>query len=214
MNIFDVFYASKNEQKALEMSAYMKNKFPFIGIQKPVRAALSKDFFKEAKKRNVLDWQFVDQCYKLPEREFHYLAIDYIQSLSNLLVMDDIMRLEKLITTNSWWDSVDSLDEIVGNLCLKYPELKESVVSKWIESSNLWLKRVAINFQLKYKEKTDVDFLSRAILYNSDSKEFFVNKAIGWALREYSKTNREWVSQFLKNNSLTPLSVREASKYL
>ncbi|MDD4439097.1 MAG: DNA alkylation repair protein, partial [Tissierellia bacterium] len=98
-------------------------------------------------------------------------------------------KMEELIMTKSWWDSADAISPIVGYICMKYPHIKEEVIDKWIFSDNIWLKRVSILFQLKYKGKTDANFLSKAILNNSDTNEFFVDKAIGWALREYSKTN-------------------------
>lgn len=214
MDIFQIFYNSKNTENSIKMSAYMKNKFPFLGIPKPERARLSKDFLKQYKKDMHIDWSFVFKCYNMPEREFHYLALDYLLSLKDKLISRDIENIEKLVVTNSWWDSVDCLDAIVGNMCLRYPELKKSVILKWIYSDNIWLKRVAIDFQLKYKENTDIDILSKAILVNCNTDEFFVNKAIGWSLREYSKTNKEWVRSFLQNNKLSKLSVKEASKYI
>ncbi|MBP3040587.1 DNA alkylation repair protein [Bacillaceae bacterium Marseille-Q3522] len=216
MDIFAIYYENKNEEKAVKMAAYMKNNFPFLGIAKPERVKITKDFFKQRKKDKQIDWEFIFTCYEMPEREFHYLAISYLSLVRKLLVKDDIGKIEKLIVKNSWWDSVDSLDEITGYMCLQYPELKEAVIMKWVASDNIWLKRVAIDFQLQYKEKTDPEMLKKAILYNCDTNEFFVNKAIGWSLREYSKTNKEWVKQFLREaeEKLSPLSVREASKYL
>lgn len=107
----------------------------------------------------------------------------------SLLTPGDTDALEKLITTKSWWDAVDVIDAYVGDLCLRYPELKETVISKWMVSQNIWLKRVSIDFQLRFKDKTDTNILSRAILTNTGTREFFVNKAIGWSLREYSKIN-------------------------
>jgi 3-methyladenine DNA glycosylase AlkD len=122
--------------------------------------------------------------------------------------------IEKLITTKSWWDSVDAINIVVGHIAMKYPEVKEGILSKWKKSDNIWLNRVSIVFQLKYKEKTDTEFLSKAILHNSKTDEFFINKAIGWALREYSKTNKEWVRNFIESHELSKLSVREGSKYI
>ncbi|MDP4088333.1 MAG: DNA alkylation repair protein [Bacillota bacterium] len=214
MNIFEIFCASKNEENSIKMASYMKNKFPFLGIPKPERARLSGDFLKQHKKDTAIDWEFIFKCYDMQEREYHYLALDYLMLLIKQLVPEDMSRIEKLITTNSWWDSTDSLDAVVGDMCLRYPKLKEIVIQKWIDSDNIWLKRVAIDFQLQYKEKTDVDILSKAILSNCNTDEFFINKAIGWSLREYSKTDKEWVRNFLKGNKLSTLSVREASKYL
>jgi 3-methyladenine DNA glycosylase AlkD len=130
------------------------------------------------------------------------------------LVLDDIEKIETLITTHSWWDSVDSLNSVVGHMCIMYPELKERVISRWSCSENHWLVRVAIIFQLKYKNQTDVELLSKVILENRNTNEFFINKAVGWILREYAKTNKEWVREFLQNNELSKLSIREAGKYL
>lgn len=214
MNIFEIFYASRNEENSIKMAAYMKNKFKFLGISTPERRRLSKDFFKQRKKDITFDWKFIYKCYEMPEREFHYLALEYISQLKHLLIPEDISKIEKLIITNSWWDSTDCLDAIVGYMCLEYPQLKDTAILKWINCDNIWLKRVAIDFQLQYKEKTDTEILSKAILSNCNTDQFFINKAIGWSLREYSKTNKEWVQNFLNENKLSKLSIREASKYL
>ena len=150
----------------------------------------------------------------MPEREFQYVAIDYMITVKDKFTPDDMETIEKLILTKSWWDSVDAINIVVGHIAMKYPEVKEGILTKWMKSDNIWLNRVSIIFQLKYKEKTDTEFLSKAILHNSGTDEFFINKAIGWALREYSKTNKEWVKEFIESNDLSALSVREGSKYL
>ena len=134
--------------------------------------------------------------------------------LKDSMQRTDLDRIKRLIINKSWWDSVDSLANIIGILCAKYPELVQNHILSWAESENIWLARVAVLFQLKYKEKTDREFLEFIIAKNCNSKEFFITKAIGWALREYSKTNKEWVKSFLEGHALQPLSVREASKYL
>jgi 3-methyladenine DNA glycosylase AlkD len=196
------------------MAKYMKNQFPFLGIKTPERRELSKEFIKERKKAKTVDWDFIFNCYELPEREFQYLAIGYLDTVKALLTIDDMERIKKMITTKSWWDTVDSISPIVGHIAMKYPNIKEDVLNDWIFSDNIWLKRVAILFQLKYKDKTDTAFLTKAILNNANTTEFFINKAIGWALREYSKTNKEWVREFIANNQLSKLSVNEGSKYI
>lgn len=214
MNIIDIFYNNKNEELAVPMAKYMKNKFAFLGIKKPERAVLVKEFLKESKKANEVDWDFINKCFELPEREFQYLAIAYMDMIKGLFTVEDMDRVENLTVTKSWWDSVDSISPIVGYICAKFPEVRELYVEKWIYAQNIWLKRVSILYQLKYKEKTDTDFLRKAILNNFDTNEFFVDKAIGWALREYSKTNKEWVRNFINNNTLSKLSIREGSKYI
>lgn len=214
MDVIQSFYDNKNEEQAVPMAKYMKNHFPFLGLKTPERRALAKEFFRERKKDKEIDWDFIFKCYELPEREFQYLAIGYMAKVVDLFTPEDMDKIEKLITTKSWWDSVDSINSIVGHIAMKYPEVKETTILKWMESDNIWLNRISIIFQLKYKEKTDTKFLEKAILTNANTDEFFINKAIGWALREYSKTNKDWVRGFIDNNQLSKLSVREGSKYI
>ena len=214
MDIFQIFYNNKNEELVEQMAKYMRDLFPFLGLKKPERVALSKEFLKAKKRESKIDWDFIDKCYKMPEREFQYLAIDYMKMIMNLFTPNDMEKIEELLITKSWWDSVDAINILVGRIALDYPEVKDNTIDKWMESDNIWLKRISVIFQLKYKEKTDTDFLSKAIVHNSQTDEFFIDKAIGWALREYSKTDKEWVRDFIDNNNLSKLSVREGSKYL
>lgn len=211
--LVEIYKENANKDTALRMKSYMKNHFTFLGISKPLRAELSKEFLKEIMKIKTIDWDFVFKMFEMPEREFQYLAMEYLRKLEKHLQKSDLEMLEKLILTKSWWDSVDALAPLVGILCQKYPELKEEVLEGWIMNSNIWLKRVTIIFQLKYKNKTDTEFLTKAILSNNLSEEFFLNKAIGWSLRQYSKFNADWVKVFIATHSLSPLSVREGSKY-
>lgn len=214
LEIFQELYNNRNEEQGKQMAKYMRNLFPFLGLKRPERAVLYKDFLKARKKDLIIDWDFIFKCYELPEREFQYFAIDYMEVVINLFTPKDIDNIEILLTSKSWWDSVDAINRIVGHIARNYPKVKEDILTKWIKSENIWLNRISIIFQLKYKENTDTEFLSKAILYNAHSEEFFINKAIGWALREYSKTNREWVKDFIKDNELSKLSIREASKYI
>lgn len=215
MDIIEAFYENKSEENALPMASYMKNKFTFLGLKRPKRNELQKTFIKEAKKKKEIDWDFVFKCWDLPQREFQYLAIDYLVAMRNYIVDTEIEKIEKLIITKSWWDTVDILaSKLVGELCSKYPYLTEKYIVKWSKNENIWLKRTALLFQLKYKEKTDTKLLEKIILKNKDTKEFFINKAIGWILREFSKTNKEWVKNLIDSNTLHSLAVREGSKYL
>lgn len=214
MDIFEIFYDNINEEQAESMSKYMRNLFPFLGLKKPERAALSKGFLKKKSSNKKIDWEFISTCYGKEEREFQYLAIDYMERVKDIFTAKDMYKIEDLIITKSWWDSVDAINKIVGHIAMKYPEVKDDIILKWIRSDNIWLNRISIIFQLHYKENTDTEFLSKAILYNSSTKEFFINKAIGWSLREYSKTNKEWVRNFIEDNSISKLSVREGSKYI
>lgn len=212
--LMEAFYQNSNPERASGMAAYMKNQFSFLGLTKPERVALQRAFLNQAKKTAAVDWAFIMRLWGLPEREFQYLALDYLLALSNRLQKEDIDKLEVLITHKSWWDTVDNLAIITGILCAAYPELVASHMIKWSEDPNIWLVRISVLFQLKYKKETNTEVLSRIIRKNSDTKEFFINKAIGWALREYSKTNKEWVKAFIEDSRLHPLSVREGSKYI
>lgn len=214
MEIYKILRENRNEEQSIQMSKYMRNRFPFLGLKKPERTALSKEFLKNKGKDMTVDWDFIFKSFDLPEREFHYLAIDYMDRVRDLFKVDDIENIKKIIMTKSWWDSVDAINRTVGYLAMKYPKIKDENLLKWAESENIWLIRISIIFQLKYKEKTDTEFLNYVILKNSNCNEFFINKAIGWALREYSKTNRTWVKNFIENNNLSKLSIREASKYI
>lgn len=214
--VFQLFEANRNDEAAIKMAAYMKNNFSFLGINSPLRKELQNGFLREKKKSKTIDWIFIYECFEKNEREFQYLALDYLIALKKSVQKNDIEHIEKLIQKKSWWDSVDGLDQVVGALILKFPEIKENYIKKWKKSDNIWLVRVAINFQLEYKHQTDAELLSEVILANAGSKEFFINKAAGWSLREYSKWNKDWVQNFIEThkNILNKLTIREASKYL
>jgi 3-methyladenine DNA glycosylase AlkD len=204
-----------NPTQALPMAKYMKNQFPFLGIKRPVRDQLQKPFLQAIKKEPQVNWRFVDECWNLPEREYQYLTIDYLVALHSRLGSGDAVHIENLLVEKSWWDTVDIIAvKLLGSLCSRYPDIISQYILPWGHSENLWLVRSAILFQLKYKGKTDCQLLAQIIKLNNASSEFFINKAIGWALREYSKTDPEWVDTFLRNTVLQPLSSREASRYL
>ena len=207
--------AAKDPEKAGPMEAYMRYQFPFLGIAGPERNALYRKYFLRAKKTKMIDWDFVDTCWEKEPREYQYVAANYLKAMQSYLTKDDLPKLERLVVTKSWWDTVDILDRVVGSLVANHPELEE-VILKWSLSDNIWLRRVAIDHQLLRKEKTNVQLMEKILVNNLDQTEFFINKAIGWALRDYSKTNPEWVARFIEQNKkrMSELSIREASKYL
>ena len=207
--------ATKNPEKAGPMEAYMRHQFSFLGVAGPERNALYKKYFPEAKKTKIIDWDFVDTCWEKEPREYQYVAANYLKTMQSYLTEDDLPKLMRLVVTKSWWDTVDILDRVVGSLVYDKPELGE-IILQWSLSDNIWLRRVAIDHQLLRKEKTDVQLMEKVLLNNLDQTEFFINKAIGWALRDYSKTNPEWVASFIEKNKerMAELSIKEASKYL
>ena len=214
MDIFKAFRDARNPEKAVSMMAYMRDQFPFLGIQKPERAKLSREFLK-TKRGEKLDWHFVFKCWDEPEREFQYLAIDYLTTKLSSMSPDDIPNIRRLAVTKPWWDTVDGLDMIVGDIALRFPEVCEIMLT-WSLDENIWLRRIAIDHQLTRKRKTDVALLEKILVNNLGLTEFFINKAIGWSLRDYSKTNPNWVKDFLEEygDRMAALSVREARKYL
>jgi len=213
MEIFKALEAAADPEKAVRMSAYLKDNFAFLGIQKPEREALTKGFLAQKKKESAVDWAFIETCNGRLEREYHYLAVDYLLLVKDRLNAGDLKRIESLITRNSWWDTVDAFSTPLGCMFLKYPEIRQTLQG-WMTGENMWLRRISVIFQLHLKKNTDTGMLAEAIEKNLRSKEFFINKAIGWALREYSKTDPDWVRAFIASHRLEPLSVREASKYI
>ena len=213
-DIILTYYAAADPAKAGPMAAYMKNQFPYLGLQKPERTALSRDFLKKKKAEPGIDFAFIEQCFALPEREFSYLALSYLDTVKNRLTPDDLPFLDQLVQTRPWWDTVDTIAPIAGDVLRRYPKVREKTAARWMEHNSFWVRRVSILFQLKYKAETDTALLERAIMACCNTSEFFLNKAIGWALREYSKTNAAWVRAFIASHKLHPLSAREGSKYI
>lgn len=199
---------------AMAMKAYMKNKFEFLGVKTPARRKLAKVFFKQHTD-SVIDWNFINEAWNNPYRELQYVALDYLEIRKKLLAPSDLPRLKKLAQTKSWWDTVDFLDRLVGSIIARFPETKATILS-WSCDEDIWLRRLAIDHQLLKKEETDTELLEKILVNNLGQTEFFINKAIGWALRDYSKTNPDWVRDFIERHQaeMATLSIREGSKYI
>ena len=206
---------AKDPKKAGPMEAYMRHQFSFLGVAAPERNKLYKKYFPEAKKTRIIDWDFVDTCWEKESREYQYVAANYLKAMQSYLKDSDLPKLERLVVTKSWWDTVDILDRIVGSLVYDKPEM-EKLILQWSLSDNIWLRRVAIDHQLLRKAKTNVQLMEKILQNNLNQTEFFINKSIGWALRDYSKTNPAWVETFIEKNKerMADLSIKEASKYL
>ncbi|KOP71734.1 DNA alkylation repair protein [Bacillus sp. FJAT-21945] len=214
--LVDLFEQNRDQEKAIPMQNYMKNHFPFLGIKTTERRSLVKQFFEESGiLKNDFQADFILALWKKDEREYQYAALDYIERSMKKLEKRHLPFLEQLITSKSWWDTVDVLaPKPVGSIASEHPEVIEERIENWAYGDHLWLRRSAILFQLKYKARTDEELLYRYIVQNKESKEFFIQKAIGWALREYSKTNPASVRAFIESTALPNLSVREGSKYI
>ena len=213
--LYEEMIRYKNEEQARQMSKYMLNKFEYIGIKTPERRKIFKNFFKEYKNEEKIDWEFVNKCWENKYREFQYVGADYLKNMKDKLTIDDIPKLKQLILKKSWWDTIDNLDMTIGALALKDSNVNK-ILLEWSLDENIWLRRIAIDHQLLRKEKTNTELLEKILKNNLGQAEFFINKAIGWALRDYSKTNPEWVKNFIEKNKekMAKLSVKEASKYL
>ena len=206
---------NRNELLAESMSKYMQDKFRFLGVRGATRTEIYKKYFPDARKTKIIDWDFVESCWNKEEREFQYVVVYYLKAMQKFLKREDISRLKYLIVTKSWWDTVDLLAKVVGSLVICI-EGYDQIMLEWSKDNNMWLKRVAILYQLSLKEKVDEIILDKILVNNLGDIEFFINKAIGWALRDYSKYNPEWVKEFIRKNkdNMANLSIREASKYI
>ena len=209
------FEESRDEENAVKMAAYMRNLFPFYGLPTPKRKTVYKDFLKSERKRKIVDWNFLDKCYEDEYREFQYLVMDYLISMQKFLTYDDVPKIKKYIKSKQWWDTIDGFDRIVGNIAFVDDRINDLMLD-WSTDEDFWIRRIAIDHQLHRKDKTNTELLEKILVNNLGSSEFFINKAIGWSLRDYSKTNPEWVKNFveLHKDKMDKLSVREASKYL
>ena len=217
MKVEDIFQGLKevaNPEDAIHMKAYMKDQFEFLGVKTPVRRQVSKIFFKKNHK-STIDWKFIHQAWDNPYREMQYVVLDYLQLKQKALTPSDLPKIKKLAQTKPWWDTIDFLCRSVGYISLHYPETKK-IVLDWSRDKDFWLRRIAIEHQLLQKEETDVQLLEQILINNLNQTEFFINKAIGWALRDYSKTNPDWVLEFIEKykDKLSKLSIKEGSKYL
>ena len=207
---------NSNPENAVQMSSYMKDQFKFYGIKSPLRKELQKQFIKEYGKPEIeLIPKEVKSIWNNCNRELNYIIIDLLRPKRYWIDEHSIDIAEWMISNKSWWDTVDIIaTNLVGEYFQLHPKKIEYYNAKWINSNNIWLIRTAIIFQLKYKESTNFELLKQNIRQHCHSKDFFIKKAIGWALREYSKHSPSEVIDFIESNELQPLSLREATKYL
>ncbi|OOV25950.1 hypothetical protein BXU11_14960 [Flavobacterium sp. LM5] len=211
------FIAQANTAQSSAMEAYMKNHFPFFGIPMPQRRAILKSVsakYSDDIKANARTLAL--QLYERPQREFHYCAIELlIQNCSKKQVINDIQLIEQLLLTYSWWDTVDTISKyLLGRYLAQFPEQTNMVIEKFSNASNIWLNRSTLLFQLDYKKNTNFTILEAVCEHFKVSNEFFIQKAIGWALREYSKINPIAVQNYVTSTNLKPLSKKEALRII
>lgn len=189
--------------RAAEMSAYMRDRFPFLGVPAPQRRAASREVLRG--RRKAADWEFIDACWARPEREYRYVACDHLRTAA--VDRADLDRLRRLVSTGSWWDTVDALAKTVGRTA------SAADMREWARDPDMWVRRAAILHQLGRRHSTDAQLLGEIVRANLGSGEFFIDKAIGWALRDHSKTDPGWVRAFLGATDVSPLTRREASRF-
>jgi 3-methyladenine DNA glycosylase AlkD len=215
-NIHRAFQEQGDPDTALSQMAYMRNQFEYFGLKMPAWMAITKQFHKIYRLPSVEDLPLVAElCFDDEHRELHYFAIETVQKMFKKLPAESgIALLEMLILEKSWWDTVDWIAKLVGMHFRRYPELIRPTTERWVASNNIWLQRVSIIFQLFYRKETDTALLFDYILRLSHSKEFFIQKASGWALRQHAKTDPIIVSDFVEQHRkrLAPLTVREGMK--
>lgn len=213
--IKNLFEKNKNEPQAIKMANYMRNLFKFYGIESSKRKSLYKDLLKQEKINKVIDWDFLDRCYQDEYREFQYLVYDYLLTMKKYITFNDVPKIKTYIQSKEWWDTIDFFSKVIGNIGM-FDNKIDDLMLEWSLDEDFWLRRIAIDHQLGRKEKTNHSLLEKIITNNLGSEEFFINKAIGWSLREYSKTNPKWVRAFIDKYHLqmNKLSIKEASKYI
>jgi 3-methyladenine DNA glycosylase AlkD len=205
-----------NIKDAIPMRNYMKSEMPFYGIKTPARKKIYSKLHNKYPLKTFDEWyQVIDELWNAQYREERYAALDTLGRYRVYHTLRIIPLIEHLVVTGAWWDYVDWIaSRVVGDLFMNYPTEMKKTLKSWNQSKNMWLRRTSIIAQLRFKEKTDEELLYSFIRNTSHEEEFFIQKSIGWALREYAKTNPESVRKFINSNELSKLSKREGGKYI
>jgi 3-methyladenine DNA glycosylase AlkD len=211
-----VFTAHADTEKAEGMSRYMKNLFSFHGISKPERAVLQKHFVQRCKTIDAVDIiTIARQLWSLPQREYQYTCMDMLKAVNKKWNEPMLQFFLKLVGEKSWWDTVDMIaTNLMGAYCLRNHEQYKPMMIQLSKHDNIWYNRVALIHQLKYKQHTDAKLLMECIFNCMHKKEFFIQKGIGWALRQYAYVNANFVKRFAETQPLSNLAKREALKHI
>ena len=210
------FSEAGDPEVAAGQMQYMRNLFPYYGLKAPQWVAILKEIFAE---HGLYDGaqlkDFARRCFDEEYHEMFYAGLQMVEKQIRKQDTHFIDFLEEAIITGNWWDTVDWINKLVGIHFKRYPALQWPTAERWIASDNIWLQRVAIIHQLMFKQDTDEQLLFEMILKRKDSREFFVQKAAGWALRQHSRIRPQEVMRFLnKHKDLAPLTRREAMKLI
>lgn len=197
-------------------AAYMRNISPFIGVKASARRQIMREYieFEGLPSRSNLP-NFIEICWERPYREMQYFGMEVANNVMKKPLKEDIVLIEFMIKGKSWWDTVDFIAvNLAGGYFKEYKEEMVQCTRRWIDSGNIWLQRSALLFQLNWKQETEIDLLFEYIQELSGVKGFFIEKAMGWALRQLSRTYPAEVRNFVTTHTLRPLSIREATKWL
>lgn len=209
------FELNGDPTQAPQMAKYMKNQFPFLGLKTPERKTQTKPLLKASRGEDLPTIRvWIDALYQRDAREYQYVAIDLALDHIKRWHFSDMQAFRQLVVRKSWWDTVDAWRKVFADYVKLHPDQKLAVFNLFFDQPNFWLRRIGINLQLLEKETMDTALLSKAILADLDTNEFFIQKAIGWSLRQYSKFDPDWVRTFIAVHALSPLAIREGSKYL
>ncbi len=214
--IIELLKEAGDPERAPAMMDYMRGQFEFYGVSAPNRKAVCKVHFALSKKldHDTMIEQ-VDLLWQEDARECQHAAVDILIKNKKRLIPSDMEYLHNWIIQKSWWDTVDFLaSHMVGELLNKYPQLEKEYIQSWLTSENMWLNRTCLIYQLKYGRDTDFEKQKSYIKALSHDQEFFIQKAIGWSLRQYSKLEPTLVKSFVQEVGLTGLAKREALKYV
>ena len=212
------FSDHENQENARNMAAYMKTTMPFYGIRVPERRLIIKQAIKKFSIQNHIEyWEVIHQLWNQPHREEKYAAIDIARSYPYYINLDSLLLFKQMIKEGAWWDFVDDIAiHLVGTILMKSPSAMWPILKRWSNDSCLWMRRAVIICQNKLKTKTNQKYLFHFCLQRAHERDFFIKKAIGWALREYAKTSPRIVQKFLRENKeyFSTLSYKEALKNL
>ena len=219
-SVITILQSESNPIRARQQKAYMKSEMPYFGLSVPRCRRIAHEELSKLPPPNSDAWvtSILLLWREATHREERYVAIEILlhKKFAHWLVPDQLLVVEELVVTGAWWDFVDALAARgVGTMLVNDPIQTKRILLKWAKDQNIWKRRVAILAQLKSKTNTDVELLSKCIKPSIGHSEFFLRKGIGWALREYSKTDPDWVKEFVeKHPDLSGLSRREALKHL
>ena len=210
--------ALADAQKSREMAAYMKTNMLFYGVQKPARELIFRDLKRQFPITTRSEYtDTIEALWSLPHREEKYLALAVAAGHAQFITPACLPLYRRLIIEGAWWDFVDDIStRLVGRLTLEHKGKIGPKMDRWIDDPTMWIRRSALISHINHGEQTDQRQLFDHCLRRAHEKEFFIRKAIGWALRQYARTAPAQVSRFLRRHSqtLSPLSVREAAKHL